>query len=126
MRLAESLVHRFELPVGVANVLVEYVLEVNDGKLPTKFTETIAADWRYKGVVGTSQALEITKESVESRKQRQKEKELNPFGAKQVMPIPKWFNDRNKSPEEFNEEHDEQIDFEKERKRILEKLGNQE
>ncbi|CAM5201552.1 Replicative DNA helicase loader DnaB OS=Ureibacillus acetophenoni OX=614649 GN=SAMN05877842_102473 PE=4 SV=1 [Ureibacillus acetophenoni] len=124
VRLAESLVHRFDLPVGVANVLIEYVLEVNDGKLPTKFTETIAADWRYKGVIGTGQALEIAKESVESRKQRQLNKELNPFGAKQVMPLPKWYNDRNKSPEEHQLEHDEQIDFEKERKRILEKLGN--
>ncbi|SOC36548.1 DnaD domain protein [Ureibacillus acetophenoni] len=124
VRLAESLVNRFELPVGVANVLVEYVLEVNDGKLPTKFTETIAADWRYRGIVTTSQAFEIAKESVESRRQRQKEKELNPYGTKQVMPIPKWFNDRNKSAEEFKEEHDDQIDFEKERQRILEKLGN--
>ncbi|HWL24810.1 MAG TPA: DnaD domain protein [Ureibacillus sp.] len=124
VRLAESLVHRFELPVGVANVLVEYVMEVNDGKLPTKFTETIAADWRYRGIVTIEQALEIASESVESRKQRQKEKELNPFGAKQVMPLPKWFNDRNKTPEEFTKEQNEQIDFEKERMRILEKLGN--
>ncbi len=126
LRLAESLVHRFELSVGVANVLIEYVMQVNDGKLPTKFTETIAADWRYRGIVSTSQALEIVKESLESYKQRQREKEQNPYGSKQVMPVPKWFNDRNKSPEEFNKdaENDEQIDFEKERKRILEKLGN--
>ena len=124
VRLAESLVQRFELPVGVVNVLVEYVLEVNDGKLPTKFTETIAADWRYRSVLTTSQALEIAKESVESRKQRLQDKEQNPYGAKQVMPIPKWFGDRNKSPEQFKNEQEDGIDFEKERQRILEKLGN--
>ena len=63
VRLAENLVLKFGLTVGVANVLIEYVYQLKSGQLPKKYVEVIANDWRNKQI----QTVEQAKNNIENQ-----------------------------------------------------------
>lgn len=50
LKMIESLAVDFALPPGVINVLIDYALRVNDGKLVQKYLEAIASTWSRKGI----------------------------------------------------------------------------
>ncbi|SOC03132.1 replicative DNA helicase loader DnaB [Ureibacillus xyleni] len=128
IQLAEKLVHRYKLPVGVTNVLIEYVLEIKDGKLPRAYVETIADSWSRKNFVTAKDAAEHVAMEKENYAKRQEEQENRPRSKwGRVEQIPDWFKERNEQiPSNDSSQQPDSIDFEKERLRILEKLGRKE
>lgn len=48
----------YRLPVEVINVLVEYVLDRTDGRLPMEYCKAIASSWSYKKIKTAEQAME--------------------------------------------------------------------
>lgn len=127
IQLAEKLVHRYKLPVGVANVLIEYVLEIKDGKLPRAYVETIADSWSRKNFVTAKDAAEHVAMEKENYAKRQVEQENRPRSKwGRVEKIPEWFKERDDQGATNDNPQTDSIDFEKERLRILEKLGRKE
>lgn len=59
LKLLEKLGVDYGLPAGVINVLIDYVLRVNDSKLSPNYVETIATDWARKGIKTVPDAMEI-------------------------------------------------------------------
>lgn len=59
LKKLEHLAVDFKLPPGVINVLVDYVLRVNDGKLSTKYMETIASNWSRKNIKTVDEAMTV-------------------------------------------------------------------
>ena len=57
LKLIEHLAVDYNLPPGVINVLIDYAIRVNDGKLNQKYLETIAASWNRKGVKTVPDAM---------------------------------------------------------------------
>lgn len=57
--LAENLVLTYDMPVGVVNVLVEYILQKEAGKFPKRLVETIANEWRQQQVKTVNQAQKM-------------------------------------------------------------------
>ena len=58
-KLIESLMIDQKLSPGVVNVLIDYVLRINNKKLNKEFIEAIAGHWKRMGVETVKQAMEI-------------------------------------------------------------------
>ena len=74
------------LKPGVVNVLVDYVLKINNNKLIKSFVEVIAAQWSKSGIETVEAAMEI------AEKEYKKKKNITTKTTKKVSVTPEWFN----------------------------------
>ena len=74
------------LKPGVVNVLVDYVLKINNNKLIKSFVEVIAAQWSKSGIETVEAAMEI------AEKEYKKKKNITTKTTKKVSVTPDWFN----------------------------------
>lgn len=99
LKLMEHLAVDFDLPAGVINVLIDYALRVNDGKLNSKYLETIASDWSRKGVKTVPEAMSIAEKGHKKIVKTVK----NTTSVNQVK-APSWMYTDNKSEEMSQED----------------------
>ena len=74
------------LKPGVVNVLVDYVLKINNNKLIKSFVEVIAGQWSKSGIETVEAAMEI------AEKEYKKKKNVATKITKKVVETPDWFN----------------------------------
>lgn len=87
------------LKPGVVNVLVDYVLRINNNKLIKSFVEVIASQWRKSGIETVEAAMNIAEEEYKKRSKINEKKTVK------VKPIqPEWFNKEIKKKEATKEE----------------------
>lgn len=141
VKIAEDLVLKHEMPIGVVNVLLEYVMLSTDMKLPQKYVERIADHWMRKNLKSAKEAMDLARQErdkyanwkAENDSKGQKAgnaaqaKNANSNyrqrkGTGRTEQVPDWFYKREESVEVTNEEQ-KAIDFEQERQKILNKLG---
>ena len=85
------------LKPGVVNVLVDYVLKINNNRLTKAFVETIAAQWAKEGIETVEDAMSIAEKEYKKRNKIKEVKEVK------VSKKPDWFNkniEENKATEE--------------------------
>lgn len=99
LKIVEYLLVDLGLKPAVVNVLIDYVLKVNDNKFNQSFVETIAAQWVRSGVKTASDAMAMAEKH---HKKYSKDKEVK----KEVIK-PVWFNDNIKREEISDEERNE-------------------
>ncbi len=135
IKLAEDLLVLYKMPVGVANVLLEYTMLTTDMKLPRKYVEQVAEHWMRKNLKTAKEAMDLARQErdkynkwkAESENPTSKPTKKTAYSKKgRVEKVPDWFNNRQKAGEAS--ESTPQVpqvdqDFEQERKRLLEKLG---
>lgn len=99
LQIIEMLLIDYKLNPGVVNVLVDYVLRINNNKLTKNFVLTIASQWCRSKIETVEQAMNISKKEVTSRSKtttkRVKEK------------IPEWYNKEIETEEMSLEEINE-------------------
>ncbi len=74
---------------GVVNVLIDYVLKINNNKLIKTFVEVIAIQWKRSNVETVEEAMAL------AEKEYKKRSEIKTFKkkiSKSVEPIPEWFD----------------------------------
>ncbi len=102
LELIEGLIIEQKLAPSVVNVLIDYVLKINDNKLTKKYVEAIASQWKITGVKTAREAMELAESSQKKRKtyktKNQKETET-----------PAWF-DKNIKKEETTKEEKEELE----------------
>ncbi len=99
LKLLEHLAVDFDLPPGVINVLVDYALLVNNGKLNSAYLETIAGDWSRRNVKTVEDAMSIAEKG-----HKKNVKVVKEFTKKDVLNVPAWMDKDNKSEEMSEEE----------------------
>lgn len=99
LKLMEHLAVDFELPPGVLNVLIDYALKVNDGKLSQKYLETIAGDWARKGIKTVQEAMEVA-----GKGHKRVVKTVHEEKPKMNVKAPSWMFTENKSEEMSEQE----------------------
>ena len=125
------------MPVGVANVLLEYVMLSTDMKLPKSYVEKIADHWNRKQLKTAKEAMDLARQerdkyaqwkqdstnasTVKQPTQTAKKQSYNRKNGRDEQ-IPDWFYKRN---EEAQPASDHAVNFEEERLKILQKLGQQ-
>ena len=87
------------LKPGVVNVLVDYVLKINNNKLIKSFVEVIASQWSKSGIETVEDAMNIAEQEYKSRK---KIKDVPT--KKKVVETPSWFNKDIKEEKASEEE----------------------
>ena len=134
IKLAEDLLVVYRMPVGVANVLLEYTMLTTDMKLPRKYVEQVAEHWMRKNLKTAKEAMDLARqerdkynkwkaESETSTSSSTRSKKPNYTKKGRVEKVPEWFDNRQKAGETPASSTQVTQDFEQERKRLLEKLG---
>lgn len=136
VQLADSLIVQHGMPIGVVNALLEYVMLTTDMKLPKKYVETIADHWVRKNLKTAKEAMELARQEHDKytawKNKPQTPNKSNNYTKgrstnRREEKVPDWFYKRNENTEEVPaaEMSTGGTDFEKERQKILDKLGNQ-
>ncbi len=101
-RLIETLIVEQNLTPGVVNVLIDYVLKVNDNKLNRNFIETIAGQWKRLNI---KTVLEAMRQAEKEHKKYQKgfTSKKKTVSVKEEK-VPEWFDKEIKEEELSSEE----------------------
>ena len=87
INILEMLLVDIGLKPGVVNVLIDYVLKINDNKLTKNFVEAIASQWKRSNIETVEQAMEISKQEFKKKDAYKKEE----VGKKDENK-PEWFD----------------------------------
>ena len=102
VELAERLMNVHKLPHDVVNVLLQYVLLRNNGKITNGFAERIASHWAHKNIKNAREAINISRREHDQYMKwlkESKEKKMNGHRpVTRVEKVPKWMKkeDANK------------------------------
>lgn len=105
LQIVENLLLDLKLSPGVVNVLLDYVLRVNNKKLNKSYIETIASHWKRLGIETVPEAMNAcikehkkvnSKKSVVNSKKRIEEK------------VPEWF-DQTIEKKKIDEKEEEEL-----------------
>ena len=110
-RLIENLLIDQKLNPGVVNVLIAYVLKINNEQLKKSYVETIAGQWRRLNIETVEEAMRITeKEHKKNKKILNKDKVKNVNSRIKVNnnDTPVWFN-KEIQKEDVTEEESEEL-----------------
>ncbi|SFM17344.1 replication initiation and membrane attachment family protein [Salibacterium qingdaonense] len=95
VKLVESLMHDYQLQPGVVNVLIDYVMRMNNMKLNQNFVQKIAGQWARKQINTVKDAMQLAKWEYQQQKHRGQAKAAQAAGT-QPRPyvrkdkLPKW------------------------------------
>ncbi len=95
-KLLETLVIDLNMKPAVVNVLIDYVLRINNNKLNQAYVETIAGQWKRIGIETANDAMQIAEKE---HKKIKKKMDVNEKKAK----TPVWF-DKNLEKEAATDE----------------------
>ena len=98
LKLLEYLALELKMQPAVINVLVDYVLRINDNKLNRSYVETIAGEWVRSNVTTAKEAMERAEKQHKKNKMKIVKKQEN---------IPVWFNEKNDSQDITDNEKQE-------------------
>ena len=107
-KLIESLLIDQKLNPGVVNVLISYVLKVNNEQLKKSYIETIAGQWKILNIETVEEAMRLTEKEHKKMKKLIVPKEDKKITSKNNN-IPAWFNKEN-NIEETSKEDEEELD----------------
>ena len=104
LRLIENLLIDQKLAPGVVNVLLAYVLKINNQKLNKSYIETIVGQWKRLNIETVEDAMKITEK--EHKKMIGKETPKR-TSSKKVEQLPAWFDKDLDKTTPSDEEQDE-------------------
>ena len=105
LSLLEYLAVDLGLNPGVINVLIDYVLKINNNKLTRAFVETIAGQWKRMNIETAEKAMT----TAEKEHKKNKTKVFTKKTEKKEPPTPVWFNETQEA-EEASEEVKKELD----------------
>ena len=113
LRLIEGLLVEHKLNPGVVNVLISYVLKINNQKLSKNYIETIVGQWKRLKVETVEDAMRVTeKEHKKLKKLINKDKtttvSTRKYSNRNIEEkLPDWFDKEIESSETSKQEQDE-------------------
>ena len=96
--ILEYLLLDLGLMPGVVNVLIDYVLRINDNKLTKNFVEVIASQWARNNVKTVADAMKL------AQKEMAKRKKTKSSPVKKTAKTPAWFDSNAKEEAATDEE----------------------
>lgn len=93
VRLIENLMIDMKLNPGVVNVLLAYVLHINNQKLSKNYIETIAGQWKRLNIETVEEALNLTDKEYKKNNKNKNTKEVVYINKeKKEEKLPEWFD----------------------------------
>ncbi len=103
LNMIENLMVDVGLKPAVVNVLIDYVMRVNNKKLSKNFIETIAGQWKRLNIETAEDAMNQAEKESKSKK-----KSMNKNSLKKQSELPKWIN-QNIEKEKPSEKEEEDV-----------------
>lgn len=108
LRLIDELLIDQKLNAGVVNVLIYYVLKINNQKLNKSYIEAIAGQWKRLNIETVEEAMKITeKEHKKNKRMLNKNKIKTVKSKKREEELPAWFNEKLESADTTSDEAEE-------------------
>lgn len=87
LKMIQQLLYEYQLPIGVTNVLLEYVMYTHDRQLPAPLVYKIAAHWKRLNIRTAAEAMKKSKELHQlQQEQRQKKQKISSGSASKSTP----------------------------------------
>lgn len=103
LKLLEDLLVDYKLKPGVVNVLIDYILNVNNKKLTRNYVETLAGEWQRLGIETVDEAMSTAeKEHKKRNKKVIKNENIN-------VKTPDWF-DKNITKNSISSDEENQLE----------------
>ena len=103
LKLLEDLLVDYKLKPGVVNVLIDYILNVNNKKLTRNYVETLAGEWQRLGIETVQEAMSTAeKEHKKRNKKVIKNENIN-------VKTPDWF-DKNITKNSISSDEENQLE----------------
>lgn len=103
LKLLEDLLVDYKLKPGVVNVLIDYILNVNNKKLTRNYVETLAGEWQRLGIETVEEAMSTAeKEHKKRNKNVIKNENIN-------VKTPDWF-DKNITKNSISSDEENQLE----------------
>lgn len=112
LQIIEDLMKKQKMKPGVVNVLISYVLKVNNNKFTRSYVETVAAQWCRMNIETVEDAMKVAeKEHKKIKKLMEKDNNGKTYTkAKSVKEeVPSWF-EKNIDKKEISKEEQEELD----------------
>ena len=112
LQIIEDLMKKQKMKPGVVNVLISYVLKVNNNKFTRSYVETVAAQWCRMNIETVEDAMKVAeKEHRKIKKLMEKDNNGKTYTkAKNVKEeVPSWF-EKNIDKKEISKEEQEELD----------------
>lgn len=107
LRLIENLLIDQKLAPGVVNVLLAYVLKINNQKLNKSYIETIVGQWKRLNIETVEDAMKITEKEHKKMKKIIGKETPKRTSSKKVEQLPAWFDKDLDKTTPSDEEQDE-------------------
>lgn len=104
LSVLEMLLIDFELPPGVVNVLIDYVLKINNNKLIPQFVENIATQWKRSNIKTVEEAMSI---ATQEKKIKLNNNAKDNSQVKKKEETPDWFDKTIETSEVSNDQMQE-------------------
>lgn len=114
LKLIESLLVDQQMKPGVVNVLISYVLKINNQKLNKNYVETIAGQWKRLNIETVEEAMKISEKEHKKIKKMMNKHSSKPTRTAKEEKLPAWFDQEIKNEEVSQEEEQELEDILKE------------
>ena len=102
LKLVEDLLAQYRLKPGVVNVLIDYVLNVNDKKLTRGLVETLAGEWQRLGIETVEEAMNTAEKEHKKRNKKVIKTEVK------SVKTPDWF-DKDIAKEKISDREEIQL-----------------
>lgn len=113
LKIIESLLVDQKMTPGVVNVLIAYVLKINNQKLSKNYIDTIAGQWKRLNIETVEEAMRISEKEHKKLKKQFENKTSKQQITYQAKPkkeeLPDWFNKELKN-EEMTEDDMKELD----------------
>ena len=107
LRLIENLLIDQKLAPGVVNVLLAYVLKINNQKLNKSYIETIVGQWKRLNIETVEDAMKITEKEHKKMKKIIGKETPKRTNSKKIEQLPAWFDKDLDKTTPSDEEQDE-------------------
>ena len=101
LKILEYLAIDLKMMPAVINVLIDYVLRVNDNKLSKNYIETIAGQWTRLGIKTATDAMNQAGKEFKKKPKETQSKDIK---------LPTWFGKDNTNKEEISEEEKAELE----------------
>lgn len=91
IKIISYLVLDLNLQPGVVNVLLDYVLKINNNKLTKKFVDAIASQWKKSNIETVEDAMNIAEQEYKKNQKFKQNSISKETKIKKIEQEPKWF-----------------------------------
>ena len=110
LKIIEDLMINYKMKPGVVNVLIDYVLRVNNQKFTKSYIETVASQWVRLNIETVEDAMKTAeKEHKKLKKLVEGKKVTKNYTSKKEESLPSWF-DKEMESKEITKEEQEELD----------------